>query len=254
MAQVEIIGLMNTAVSVSAFHLRDALTRVRFQEEVKLFAKQQIAAINNSKDDKESLSYIQNIKDERDNLKIQDRMLRTGESVLTASVKIYQENGKIIGYIIDGIGIVLSGVQVVTGYGLIISSIPSVNPIGIVAGATLVMNGFASGLENIQKIAGFENPRNFVIDAYEGSAQFLGFDQRVGLLAYQVVDLSTSYYGVFRLALKPDAKRLWRYTTQDFYRKASTMGRAALAIKATSAGVKGIQIGNTLYEVQHSNN
>jgi hypothetical protein len=35
-------------------------------------------------------------------------------------------------------------------------------------------------------------------DGFEGSAEFLGFDRKVGLLAYQLVDLSTSYYhGMF---------------------------------------------------------
>lgn len=35
LAAMEANSLMNTAVAVSAFHLSDALTRIRFQEEVK---------------------------------------------------------------------------------------------------------------------------------------------------------------------------------------------------------------------------
>lgn len=254
MAMAETNGLMNTAMAVSAFHLSDALTRIRFQDEVRDFARRQISVIKNSSSDEECQRCIQNIREERDNLKIQDRMLRTGESVVMASVKLYQENGKIVGYIIDGIGVILAGVQVVAGFGLIASSIPAGNIIGVVAGATLVVNGFSSGLENVQKLAGMDDPKNYVKNAYEDTAQFLGFDQRVGLLAYQLVDLTTSYYGIFKLTLKPDAQRLWRYINTDFYRKASTMSRAALAIKGTGAGMKGLQIGTNLYEIQHSNN
>ncbi|MCK1969158.1 DUF4225 domain-containing protein [Franconibacter sp. IITDAS19] len=254
MAMAETNSLMNTAMSVSAFHLGDALTRIRFQDEVKDFARRQIAAIKNSVNDEDCHRYIKNIRDENDNLKIQDRMLRTGESVVAASVKIYQENGKIVGYIIDGIGVVLSGLQMVAGVGVFASSLPDGNIIGIAAGATLFLNGASSAAENIQKLVGAENPSNIIRDAYENSARFLGFDRRIGLLAYQLVDLSTSYYGLFKLTLKPDVWRLYRYTTPDFYRKVSTMNRTALAIKGTGAGWKGLQIGNNLYEIKHSKN
>jgi hypothetical protein len=76
-------------------------------------------------------------------------------------------------------------------------------------------------------------------DGFEGSAEFLGFDRKVGLLAYQLVDLSTSYYGMFKLTLKPDAWRLYRYLAPDFMRQVTTMSRTALAIKGVSATWKG---------------
>lgn len=70
---------------------------------------------------------------------------------------------------------------------------------------TFLNNGVYSAAEGIQKLAGKEHPVNIMRDGFEGSAEFLGFDRKVGLLAYQLMDLSTSYYGMFKLTLKPDA-------------------------------------------------
>ena len=244
MAQAETNGLMNTALAVSAYHLHDPLTRVRFQESVKRFALSQINIIRNSSDDKHCQQCIQTIRQERENLLIQDRMLRTGEAMLTASVRFYRENEKIIGYIIDGIGVVLGGMQVIGGIGLVLGSVGTGNVIGIVAGATLVFHGAGTIREHLGK-------DNFAINAYQDTASFLGFDKKVGLLAYQVVDLSTSLYGAFKLALKPEAWRLFYYTGPDFYRKITTMSAPALALKGVSSTVKGIQIGNTIYEIDN---
>ncbi|AEG95191.1 DUF4225 domain-containing protein [Klebsiella aerogenes] len=254
LAAMEANSLMNTAVAVSAFHLSDALTRIRFQEEVKNFAHQQLLFIKSSASNEECQHYIRNLIEERNNLKIQDRMLRTGESVVAASVKIYQENRKVASYIIDGIGVVVAGLQMVAGTGVFATSLPTGNVIGMLAGATLFLNGVSSVAEGVQKLSGSDNPSNLMRDAYENSAQFLGFDRKLGLLAYQFVDLATSYYGLFKLTLKPDVWRLYRYTAPDFYRKVSAMSRAALVIKGTGAGWKGLQIGNNIYEIQHGRN
>ncbi|ELQ7070393.1 DUF4225 domain-containing protein [Salmonella enterica] len=251
MASAEASGLFNTAVSVSAFHLQDPLTRVRFQDDVRNFARSQMNIIRTSTDDKQCQQCIQAIRQERDNLLIQDRMLRTGEAVLTASVRFYQENEKVIGYIIDGIGVVLGGVQVIAGIGVIATSVPTGNVIGVVAGASLILNGISSATESIQKLYGVQRPVNFMKDAYKNTAEFLGFDKKVGLLAYQLVDLTTSYYGVFKLTVKPDAWRLFHYVTPDFQRKINSMSKPALAIKGFGAGWKGVQIGNNLANLQN---
>lgn len=95
-------------------------------------------------------------------------MLRTGESVLTASVRIYEENGKYVGYAIDFIGVVISGLQIAGGIGVIASSVPTGNVLSIIAGATLVLNGVSSAAEGIQKLAGEEHPNNFMRDGFQG--------------------------------------------------------------------------------------
>uniref|UniRef100_UPI001FF0DCBC DUF4225 domain-containing protein n=1 Tax=Pantoea ananas TaxID=553 RepID=UPI001FF0DCBC len=86
-------------------------------------------------------------------MKIQDRMLRTGEAVVSSSVQFYHDHEKVIGYVIDGIGVVLSGMQIVAGVGLIVGSVTTGNVIGVVAGSALVMNGVGSGIESIGKLS-----------------------------------------------------------------------------------------------------
>lgn len=243
MAQAETNGLMNTALAVSAYHLHDPLTRVWFQESVKRFALSQINIIRNSSDDKQCQQCIQTIRQERENLLIQDRMLRTGEAMLTASVRFYRENEKIIGYIIDGIGVVLGGMQVIGGFGITASSLMTGNVIGVIAGATLMFHGFGTMAEKLDGV-------NFAEKYYEDASQFLGFSRALGKLSYQVVDLSTSFYGLAKLTLKPEAWRLFYFTGPDFYRKVTTMSKPAMALKGISSTVKGIQIGNTMYEVK----
>ena len=189
MAQAETNGLMNTAQAVSAYHLHDPLTRIRFQESVKRFALSQINIIRNSSDDKQCQQCIQAIRQERENLLIQDRMLRTGEAMLTASVRFYRENEKVIGYIIDGIGVVLGGMQVIGGFGITASSLMTGNVIGVIgviAGATLMFHGLGTMAEKLDGV-------NFAEKYYEDASQFLGFSRELGKLSYQVVDLSTSF-------------------------------------------------------------
>ena len=49
MASLEVNQLINTALAVSGFHIKDALTRMRFQDNVRDFGKHQLAARQNRK-------------------------------------------------------------------------------------------------------------------------------------------------------------------------------------------------------------
>ncbi|HBS5680006.1 TPA: DUF4225 domain-containing protein [Klebsiella aerogenes] len=61
---------------------------------------------------------------------------------------------------------------------------------------------------------------------------------------------SNLFYGLVKLTLKPEAWRLFYFTGPDFYRKVTAMSKPVMAIKGISSTVKGIQIGNTMYEVK----
>lgn len=252
MVNIEENHLVNTATSLSQFHLKDALVRLKFQDEVREFARLQIHIIRNSTSDDQCQECIQNLKQEIQHLRMQDRMLRTGEAVISSSVQFYHEHAKIIGYVINGIGVVLSGLQIVAGVGLIVGSVTTGNVLGVVAGSTLVMNGVGSGIESIGKLSGRAHPTNPIRDKYEDVAEFFGFDKRLGLLTYQVVDLTTSYYGIFKLTLKPEAWRLYKYLPTDLYRKVQVMSKPALALKGAGAAYKGTGIGINLYQMQNS--
>lgn len=252
MANLEANKLVNIASAISLVHLKDGILRMKFRDEVRDYAALQLNTIRSSTNDEQCQECIQNLKLESENLSIQDRMLRTGQATISSSVKFYHDNEKIIGYVIDGIGVVLSGLQIIAGAGLLVGSAATGNVIGVVAGSALMMNGVGSGIEGISKLREVQNPANPVRDAYEDVAEFLGFDQRLGLLAYQVVDLTTSYYGIFKLTLKPEAWRLFKYLPTDHYRKVQVMIKPALAINGAGAAVKGAGISMNLYQIQNN--
>jgi hypothetical protein len=141
MAHLEANQLASVANTLSLIHIKDGYVRLKFQDDVQAFINAQLNVIKNGRNDDECQACIQNIRQERENLSIQDRMLRTGQAAIHASVQFYQDNQKVIGYIIDGIGVVLGGLQIVTGAGLVIGSIGTANVVGIVAGISLVANG-----------------------------------------------------------------------------------------------------------------
>jgi len=92
MASLEANHLVNVATSLSQLHLKDALVRVRFQDEIREFTRLQIQTIHHSTSDDKCQECIQNLKQEAQNLKIQYRMLRTGEAVVSSSVKFYHDH------------------------------------------------------------------------------------------------------------------------------------------------------------------
>lgn len=77
MAQIEANSLWNVASQVSSVHIGDGLTRIRFLDEIKAFIATQLKCIRQATRDDFCFECIANLKTERENLRIQDRMLRT---------------------------------------------------------------------------------------------------------------------------------------------------------------------------------
>lgn len=250
MANLEANQLYSISTTLSLIHLKDGMVRMKFQDDIQAFINANLQVIRSSKSDDECQACIHNIKTERENLTLQDRMLRSGEAAIHASVKFYHDHGKIIGYFIDAIGIVTGGIQIYGGGTLAVASLVTGNVIGVIAGVTLVANGLSNTIENLEKLAGFDHPKNYTRDLFEDSAQFLGFDKRVGLLAYQAVDFSTSYYGMLKLTLKPQAWRLWEYVPSDYYRQVQLMSKSALALSGVGAILKAGKIGINMHDIK----
>ena len=95
MVNLEARKLINTANTLSSFHLRDDLTRMKFVQEIKEVVEQQFAAARRAKSDEECMSCIKNLKAETENLEEQGRMLRTKTAKLYAKVEFVRENNKI---------------------------------------------------------------------------------------------------------------------------------------------------------------
>jgi hypothetical protein len=231
MAHAEANQLLNTANHLSMIHLLNGYNRTQFQEEMKVFVNAQIETIKSGCSDDECQQCIQNLKEERKNLVTQDHLIRTRQATLQASVQFVQR-GDFWGYVINGVGVVLSGLQVVAGFGVMAVSAATGNIIGVGFGAMLSLHGINGVQESvINVITGKNDAQGFLKEGYIGAAKFLGFDQKTGQIAYSSMDLALSAYGMFRLILKPQTFRLFYYLNSDFVRGVRDMSRFELGVE-----------------------
>ncbi|MFS2161873.1 DUF4225 domain-containing protein [Pseudomonas sp. Pseusp122] len=97
----------------------------------------------------------------------------------------------------------------------------------------------AHGANNV-----YENGRNIlenrsdtqgpVRQGYQSISKWLGGEEAEGNIAYGVMDLGLSAYGVGRLMLKPDAWRLFRYIRTDYVRAYESSRKLGLSLEAIS--------------------
>ncbi|WP_145560970.1 DUF4225 domain-containing protein [Yersinia bercovieri] len=236
MVNLEAHKLINIANTLSASHLSDSLTRMNFVQEIKEVVEQQFAAARRATSDEECMVCIQSLRAETENLQAQDQMLRLKTAKLYAKVEFVRENNKIVGYVISAVHIVVSGAAIVGG-ALMISTM---TPLGMLAGAILVMDG-VNGLskEIIPRLYGEQyQTEGFFADGVVEAAQFMGFKPESGLAFYNAVTLSAGVYSIFGLARKPEAWRLFKWLPRDYYRKVDTMSRPKLTMKIVGYGIK----------------
>lgn len=236
MVNLEARKLVDTANAISAYHLRDGLTRLHFVQEIRDVIEQQFTTARNAKSDKECMMCVKNLRAEIENLKVQDRMLRMQTAKLYAKVEFILENDKIVGYVISAVSVVLSGLTIAGGVALF----GTMTPIGMLAGATLVMdgvNGISKEINN--NFLDKPNSQGAFADGAMSATEFMGFKSETGLAFYKSVSLAASVYGVFGLIRKPDMWRLFHYIPQDFYRNVSAMSKPKLTMKIVDYGLKG---------------
>jgi hypothetical protein len=214
MAHAEANQLLDNANHLSHLYLKDGFNRLQFQDDVKAFVNAQIQVIRSNSTDDQCQQCIQNLKKENEYLTIQDRMLKAGTAVVHASVQVVK-NGDIWGYVINGVGVVLSGLQVIAGVSVVGASLASGTIIGTAFGVMLVLHGLNGLLKQ----------------GYVATAEFMGFDQKVGQLAYSSMDLALSLYGIVRLVQKPEAWRLYYFLNTDYVRGIKEMSRKELFIE-----------------------
>ncbi|MBF4295643.1 DUF4225 domain-containing protein [Vibrio anguillarum] len=168
------------------------------------------------------------------------------------------DQGKLIAQ--KGIGLIAGVMQTVAGGA---TCYYSAGMLCAVYGAPLALHGANNIYENGKYfVDGDENATGLVRQGYQNAAQFIGFDQHVGNMAYYGVDLGLSVRGVFGrsttvkppsasnelhyapnlLPLKPvqtwnrrqHAKRfkLFRYSSEDYLRGYQATSKAALGAEA----------------------
>lgn len=236
MVNLEARKLINTANTLSAFHLRDGLTRMNFVQEIKDVVEQQFAAARRAKSDEECMACVKNLRAETENLEDQGRMLRTKAAKLYAKVEFVQENNKIVGYVISAVKIVVSGMAIFGGGVMIATG----TPLGILSGAILITDGInqiSKEAINLSKISDSKS-EGIIADQTMGIAKFMGFKPESGLAVYNSISLAASVYSIVGLSRRPEAWRLFRYLPGDFYRKVNTISKPKLTMKIAGYGVK----------------
>ncbi|QGU89834.1 DUF4225 domain-containing protein [Erwinia sorbitola] len=235
MVNLEARKLLNTANMLSAFHLQDGLTRMKFVQEIKEVIERQFAAALQAESDEECMACIKILRAETDNLEEQGRMLRTKAAKLYAKVDFVRKNNKIVGYVISAVNVVLSGAEIALGVTLLASA----NPLGVLAGAVLVTDGL-NGLskEFSHHVLHDSISEGFAANATMSIAEFMGFSSSSGLGVYNSISLVANAYSILGLVKKPGTWRLFRYIPINYYRKVSVLSRPKLTMKIVGYGVK----------------
>ncbi len=236
MVNLEARKLINTANTLSSFHLKDGLTRLKFVQEIKDFIELQFAAARRAKSDAECMVCIKNLRAENENLQLQDKMLRIKTAKLYAKVEFVRKNNKVVGYVISAVQVIISGFAIVGG-ALMISTM---TPLGVLSGAILVIDG-VNGLskEIIPRLYGEQQKTEGIFaDGTIVAAKFMGFKPESGLAFYNTITLTASIYSIWGLSTKPAAWRLFRWLPMDYYREIDTISRPKLTMKIIGYGVK----------------
>ena len=236
MVNLEARKLVETANRLSAFYLQDGLTRIKFVEEIRQVVEKEFETARRAKTDEECIACIKNLRAETDNLQEQERLLRTRAAQLYAKVEFVRENNKIVGYVISAVNIVISGMTAIGGAIMISTG----TPIGVLAGAILVVDGANGITKEVDKLLNGQQSKSEGIfaDGVMETASFMGFKPEAGLAAYKAISLSASVYTIFGLSRKAEAWRLFRYIPKDYYRKVTVMSKPKLTMKIVGYGIK----------------
>lgn len=179
---------------------------------------------------------ISNLRTETKSLEEQGRMLRMKTAKVYAKMEFIRENNKIVGYVISSVKIVASGLTAIAG-GVMIATM---QPIGMLAGAILVVDGFNGISKEVNSLLNDKksNSDGYFSDKSMDLARFMGFKPESGLAVYNTITLASSIYSIAGLSRRTEAWRLFRYLPTDYYRKVNTMSTPKLTMKIAGYGVK----------------
>lgn len=90
--------------------------------------------------------------------------------------------------------------------------------LGKLVGVYLVVSGVSIVVENFFCLLGDDEYIGVMEKGYRVIVKFMGFELKVGLMVYYVVDMVLLLYGVVVLSLKFDVLWLFRYIFSDYYR------------------------------------
>lgn len=236
MVNLQARQLINTANTVGSKHLKYGLSRIQFMEDIKAFIGSQFLIAREAKTDQECIVCINNLREEKENLLEQSRLLEKRAAKLYANVNFIKKDNKVVGYTLSAVRIVISGAAAFGGMSLMATA----TPVGVLAGAVLFVDSINDITKEIYNLKHRENGQSEGIfaDAAIATAKFMGFEPHNGLAMYKSAALGASVYSVFALVKKPGAWRLFRWMPNDYQRRVVTMNRSILTMKIIGNGVK----------------
>ncbi|WP_277590349.1 DUF4225 domain-containing protein [Pseudomonas chlororaphis] len=183
--------LGNQASTLGARHIKDGTLRLQFNREVAYYAKSIVNDV--SQGNKSAEQGLKELKDEQSSLLSQARDVA-----------------------LRGASTISGALQFAAGAGICYAS---VGTLCLFAGAPMMLNGANNIYENGRNL--FENRTDTVgpvRTGYRAISGMLGKGNCEADVAYGMIDLSSSAYGIGRMVLKPDAWRLFRYVNTDYVR------------------------------------
>jgi hypothetical protein len=183
--------LGSQASTLGARHIKDGTLRLQFNREVSYYARGIVNAV--SQGNKSADQGLKELKDEQGSLLSQAKDIA-----------------------LRGASVISGALQFAAGAGICYAS---VGTLCLFAGAPMMLNGSNNIYENGRNL--FENRTDIVgpvRSGYRAISGMLGKSNCEADVAYGLVDLSSSAYGVGRMILKPDAWRLFRYVSTDYVR------------------------------------
>ena len=183
--------LGSQASTLGVRHIRNGTLRLQFNREVAYYAKSIVNDVSQGKKTPEQ--GLKALKDEQDSLLSQAREIA-----------------------FRGAGVISGALQFAAGAGICYAS---VGTLCLLAGAPMMLNGANSTYENGRNL--FENRSDTVgpvRSGYRAISGVLGKGDCEADVAYGVVDLTSSAYGIGKMVLKPDSWRLFRYVNTDYIR------------------------------------
>ena len=194
--------LGSQASTLGARHIKDGTLRLQFNREVSYYARGIVNDV--SLGNKSAEQGLKELKDEQNSLLSQARDVA-----------------------LRGAGVISGALQFAAGAGICYAS---VGTLCLFAGAPMMLNGANNIYESGRNL--FENRSDTIgplRTVYRAASGMLGKGNCEADVAYGMVDLSSSAYGIGRMVLKPDSWRLFRYVNTDYiraYRQASVHGFA----------------------------
>ncbi|NAX47411.1 DUF4225 domain-containing protein [Photobacterium halotolerans] len=223
-----VTGLVCYSYELSQKHFKDPSIQHNFQRQYSQMGLYLIHKYNNGEIEKESL--IDKIKEESQNL--------------------FEQSSAIAKY---GIGLAAGFAQIYGGVGICAGgSAETIGAACYFVGAPLVLHGFNNVYENgasLINLGANNNTVGYLKRGYRAAANLMGYDDSAGDIAYGVVDLTLSAYGLINQVRSYDyivegAKQfnLFRALADDYVKGMKSMGPVALGteIVADLITMKGV--------------